>query len=211
MEGDARVARAERDLSGLTVLALLLTGPRHTYEMHRMMIDTHKDFVTGLPRSMYHAVERLLRDQLIRVVGTARNGSRPERTVYELTAAGHAELPTRVRRLLEQPDPDATLLVAALSFIGCLPPVEASAALWARCDALSARGAELRREHDEAAAVVPRVLLVEAEFEIARCTTEQEWVAALAADIDSGRLDWPADIGSLVALLDSPAGRTPTA
>ena len=55
------MARAERDLPGLTVLALLLTGPRHTYEMHRMMIDTRKDFVTGLPRSMYHAVERLLR------------------------------------------------------------------------------------------------------------------------------------------------------
>jgi len=36
-------------------------------------------------------------------------------------------------------------------------------------------------------------------------------VAALAADIDSGRLDWPADIGSLVALLDTPAGRTRTA
>ncbi len=122
------MARADRDLPGLTVLALLLTGPRHTYEMHRMMIDTHKDFVTGLPRSMYHAVERLLRDQLIRVVGTARNGTRPERTVYELTAAGRGELTARVRRLLEQPDPDATLLVAALSFIGCLPPVEAASA-----------------------------------------------------------------------------------
>ena len=27
--------RADRDLPALTVLALLLTGPRHTYEMHR--------------------------------------------------------------------------------------------------------------------------------------------------------------------------------
>src|SRR5438128_2716644 len=71
------IGRTERDLPGLTVLALLLTGPRHTYEMHRMMIDTHKDFVTGLPRTMYHAVERLLRGGMVVVVDTARDGARP--------------------------------------------------------------------------------------------------------------------------------------
>ncbi len=126
--------RSDRDLPALTVLALLLTGPRHTYEMHRLMIDTHKDFVTGLPRSMYHAVERLLRDELIRVVGTDRRGARPERTVYALTDAGRAELAVRVRRLLEHPEPDATLFVAALSFVGCLPVPQARAALAARRD-----------------------------------------------------------------------------
>ena len=198
--------RADRDLPGLTVLALLLTGPRHTYEMHRMMIDTHKDFVTGLPRSMYHAVERLLRDELIAVAGTARHGTRPERTLYELTEVGRRELTTRVRRLLERPEPDATLLVAALSFVGCLPPVEAASALWARSDALTARIATLERERSEVAARLPRVLLVEAEFELTRCTAEREWVAALAADIDSGRLDWPADIGRLVELIQPTAG-----
>ena len=45
-----------------------------------MMTNTHQDVVTGLPRSLYHAVQRLLRDQLIRVVGTARAGpARSER------------------------------------------------------------------------------------------------------------------------------------
>jgi DNA-binding PadR family transcriptional regulator len=121
--------RADRDLPALTVLALLLTGPRHTYEMHRLMVDTHKDFVTGLPRSMYHAVERLLRAELIEVVRTDRAEGRPERTVYAVTDGGRAELAERVRRLLEHPDPDATLFVAALSFLGCLPAEQARAAL----------------------------------------------------------------------------------
>jgi hypothetical protein len=40
-------------------------------------------------------------------------------------------------------------------------------------------------------------LLVEAEFEIARLTAERDWVAALLADLDSGRLDWPSDIREL--------------
>ncbi|TWF79148.1 DNA-binding PadR family transcriptional regulator [Pseudonocardia hierapolitana] len=188
--------RADRDLPALTVLALLMTGPRHTYEMHRLMVDTHKDFVTGLPRSMYHAVERLLRAELIEVVRTDRTEGRPERTVYGLTDAGRAELVERVRRLLEHPDPDATLFVAALSFLACLPVPQARAAL-------DVRRAELHRRIDGARAALaevvhlPRLLLVETEFEIARLAAERDWVAGLLADIDSGRLDWPADIREL--------------
>ncbi|MHA6616803.1 PadR family transcriptional regulator [Pseudonocardia sp. DLS-67] len=188
--------RVDRDLPALTVLALLMTGPRHTYEMHRLMIDTHKDFVTGLPRSMYHAVERLLRAELIEVVRTDRAEGRPERTVYGLPDAGRAELQERVRRLLEHPDPDTTLFVAALSFLGCLPAPQARAAL-------DVRRAELERRVDGVRAALagvsglPRLLLVEAEFEIARLTAEHDWVAGLLADLDAGRLDWPADIREL--------------
>jgi DNA-binding PadR family transcriptional regulator len=188
--------RADRDLPALTVLALLLTGPRHTYEMHRLMVHTHKDFVTGLPRSMYHAVERLLRAELIRAVGTDKVEGRPERTVYELTDAGRGELGERVRRLLEHPDPDTTLFVAALSFLACLPVPRARAAL-------DVRRAELERRIDSTrgalagTADVPRLLLVEAEYEIARLTAERDWVAVLLADLDSGRLIWPDDVRKL--------------
>jgi DNA-binding PadR family transcriptional regulator len=188
--------RADRDLPALTVLALLVTGQRHTYEMHRLMLDTHKDFVTGLPRSMYHAVERLIRAELIRAVGTDKVEGRPERTVYALTDAGRAELGERVRRLLEHPDPDTTLFVAALSFLACLPVPRARAAL-------DVRRVELERRIDATraglaeASDVPRLLLVEAEYEIARLAAERDWVAALLADLDSGRLTWPADIREL--------------
>jgi DNA-binding PadR family transcriptional regulator len=186
--------RSDRDLPALTVLALLLTGPRHTYEMHRLMVDTRKDFVTGLPRSMYHAVERLLRDELIRVVGTDRAAGRPERTVYALTDAGRAELAARVRRLLEHPDADATLFVAALSFVGCLPVPQAREALAARRGELDRRAGEATAGYEAAVRDVPRVLLVELEFEIARLTAERDWVARLVDDLDAGRLTWPADV-----------------
>ncbi|MEJ3655244.1 PadR family transcriptional regulator [Actinomycetes bacterium KLBMP 9759] len=186
--------RADRDLPGLTVLALLLTGPRHTYEMHRLMIDTHKDFVTGLPRSMYHSVERLLRDGLIVVHGTVRDGTRPERIVYAVTDEGRAAVVERVDRLLRTPDPDATLLVAALSFIGCLRPDAAADALRARRDTLAARCVELREALD--GTPVPRVLMLEAEFELARVTAERDWVGGVIAELDSGALGW-ADLETL--------------
>lgn len=185
------LGRSDRDLPGLTVLALLLTGPRHTYEMHRMMIDTHKDFVTGLPRSMYHSVERLLRDGLVVVSGTVRDGTRPERIVYAITEAGRAELVGRVRRLLETPDPDTSLLVAALSFVGCLPPDQAAASLRTRLDVVAGRCVDL--EQGLAEAQVPRVLLIEGEYELSRIRTERDWLAGLLTDLDAKRLDWPAD------------------
>ena len=69
--------------------------------------------------------------------------------------------------------------------------------------ALAARRAELERRVDATRAGLaevehlPRLLLVEAEFETARLTAERDWMAALVADLDGGRLDWPDDIREL--------------
>lgn len=49
------------------------------------------------------------------------------------------ELRERVARLLAHPDPDTTLFVAALSFAGCLPATEATAALGTRSHVLAQR------------------------------------------------------------------------
>jgi DNA-binding PadR family transcriptional regulator len=198
------LGRAERDLPGLTVLALLLTGPRHTYEMHRMMIDTHKDFVTGLPRSMYHSVERLLRDGLVEVADTIRDGTRPERIVYAITDAGRAELVRRNRVLLETPDPDSSLLVAGLSFIGCLPPAEAGAALSVRHELLARRCVETEEGLAEVRDRLPRVVLIDGEFALARIRAERDWLAALIADLAAKRLDWPTDWARFISEVPIP-------
>src|SRR3954471_10024922 len=121
--------KADRDTTALCVLALLKTGPRHTYEMHRMVVRTHKTFVTGLPRSIYHAAERLLAAGHIEVAATTRDGVRPERTVYQLTDAGKRRLHDWVWLLLAEPDSNSALFVPALTFAGVLTPDEVAAAL----------------------------------------------------------------------------------
>jgi DNA-binding PadR family transcriptional regulator len=168
-----------------------------------LIIDTHKDFVTGLPRSMYHAVDRLLRDGLIAVHEVRRDGPRPERTVYALTGAGRAALDDRVERLLAVPDTDATLFVAALSFVAALPRGRALAALRARRDALAARLDALAAGLATVPAAIPRLLLVETEFERARLVAEHGWVAAFADEVGSGALAWPdEDDRSFAGLVD---------
>lgn len=196
--------RTDRDVVAMTVLALLLTGPKHTYEMHRMMIDTHKDFVTGLPRSMYHAVEKLQRDSLIDAVETRRDGPRPERTVYALTDSGRASLRDRVEKLLRTPDTDSTLFVAALSFVGCVPVPQARAALAERAAQL---GVAVESEANALAEVgrsVPRLLLVELEYQLSKDRAEKTWVDGIIADLDSGQLSWPDDPTQLIVELPSP-------
>ncbi|REF36300.1 PadR family transcriptional regulator [Thermasporomyces composti] len=182
---------SNRDLVELTVLTLLAHGPKHPYELHRFILDTHKDYVTGLPRSLYHAVDRLAAHELIQPVATSRAGRRPERTVYQITAEGRAELGSRLTRLLEQPDPDSTVLSAAVSLCGSLPPAAVERALQTRAvtleatlKALDAHAAGLQERG------LPRVLVLELESERAIRSAELTWVRQILAELRDGTLTW---------------------
>ncbi|GAA2298798.1 PadR family transcriptional regulator [Nonomuraea roseoviolacea subsp. roseoviolacea] len=180
------------DLVGLTVLALLSVRAGHPYELHRLVVDTHKDYVTGLPRSLYHAVERLARDELIIPSATGREGRRPERTVYEITAEGREELATRLRRLLERPDPDQRVLVAGISLIGVLPVPEARRALRSRAAALEAAVAGLDAHlAGMADNGLPEVLGLKLDYQRAAQAAELAWVRGVLDRLESGALDWP--------------------
>jgi DNA-binding PadR family transcriptional regulator len=180
-----------RDLASLSVLALLSQGPRHPYQMHRFMLDTHKDFVTGLPRSIYHAVEGLVAEGFIAAEQSVRDGARPERTVYALTDEGRAELATRLRRMLEHVDPDATVLHAAISFVGCLAPHDVDLSMRARAATL--QGSIVRIDAARSGlmeAGLPRLLLLELEWDRARTAAEFAWVNGLLDELQSGALSW---------------------
>lgn len=183
------LSRGDRDLAALAVLALLTVGPRHPYDIHRFVVETRKDFVTGVPRSIYHAVGRLERAHLIEPIGSEQAGGRPERTVFALTDAGRSEVRRRVSLLLSQPQADRTTTIAALSFLGILGKDGAVAALRSRVAALEALIASVDADLREATEV-PEILLVEAEYERAQLVSEREWFAATAEDLESGELAW---------------------
>ncbi len=179
------------DLVGLTVLAMLSVRDGHAYELQRFIVETHKDYVTGLPRSLYHAVERLSRDELITPAETLRDGHRPERTVYRITDEGRAQLAARLRTLIEVPELDRRTFVAAVSLLGCLPAGSARAALRTRAatitgavTALTGQLAALREEG------LPDLLLLELEYERAVQQAELDWIDTVLDRIDRGDLEW---------------------
>ncbi|WP_020573861.1 PadR family transcriptional regulator [Actinopolymorpha alba] len=210
--------RKQEDLVGLTVLALLVQGPRHPYELHRFIVDTHKDYITGLPRSLYHAVDRLARDELIVPVETHREGRRPERTVYEITADGRADLAGRLRRLLEDSGVDGATFAAAISLMGCLPPGDVERCLATRAASLEGAIASLDGvASSQIEGGLPRLLVLELEYESAVKAAELAWVRSLLDEIRAGKLRWSAtlsgeDLGAVHAYLTRestpPGGRS---
>ncbi|GAA3410589.1 PadR family transcriptional regulator [Streptosporangium vulgare] len=179
------------DLVGLTVLAMLSVRAGHPYELHRFIVDTHKDYVTGLPRSLYHAVEKLAGEDLIVPVETSRDGRRPERTVYEITDEGRQELSTRLRVLLENPGPDRRTFTAAVSLMGALPVPDAMRALRTRAATieglLAGMDAHLRVMKDGG---LPDILMIEVDYERALNEAELAWVRRVVARLETGELDW---------------------
>jgi len=184
--------RSGRDLLSLTVLAFLSEEPHHAYDMERMIRERHKDFATGKPRSLYHAVERLARGGLIEPIETTREGRRPERTVYRITDEGRDQFTAWVADLLEQPQAEHPLVTVAISFIAYLEPDAAAAALRGRIVHLESEmaglDAALRTLQTEMH--LPRLVLLEHECRRALRQAECDWVRSIIDQIQSGQLSW---------------------
>ncbi len=175
----------------LSVLCLLREGPLHPYEMRRLIRQRHKDAFLDLKQgSLYHAVARLLRAELIEAVATSRQGRRPERTVYRLTEAGKRAVLAWLRELLRDPTSDQQSFFAALSFLAHLPPEDVQQQLAERRERLETLVAELTSGVAALAPQIGRVLLLESEFACAVRRAELAWVRKLVRELGAGQIAW---------------------
>lgn len=193
--------RPRRDLTSLAVLALLAEQPRHPYDMLRLIRERRQEFVTGLPRSVYHAVERLLATELIEPAEVSRRGNRPERTVYRITTAGLSEYVAWVSELLSTPQLAHTPFSAAISLLAGLPVDGVAACLRARAAVLERELGALREQRRALLQGVPRVALLETEYAYALGQAELAWLRQVIADIERGVLSWDTRAARRVAAL----------
>jgi DNA-binding PadR family transcriptional regulator len=180
----------------LAVLTLLAERPMHPYEMAGTMRERGKEHSVRLNYgSLYTVVDALVRAGFISPQETVREGRRPERTVYEITAAGHAELHDWLWELITQPAKEYPGFMAGLTFIGIFPPAKALAALKEREQRLAklvdAQRADLTRWHEGSPdhPGVPRIFLVEAEYELAMREAELRWTSGLIREVEDGTID----------------------
>lgn len=88
----------------VAALALLAEGPTHPYEMYQTLVQRSEDrLVKVRPGSLYHTVDRMAASGLVRATGTEREGNRPERTTYEITAQGTQALRERIAEIVGTP------------------------------------------------------------------------------------------------------------
>lgn len=175
----------------LAILALVAERPMHPYEMAALLRSRGKDQSIRLNfGALYAVVDALTRHGLIAVRETAREGRRPERTIYEITEAGRVEFVHWLSELLAVPVKEYPQFEAALSLLPGLTVEDAVAMLESRLHALLLEQ-EARRSLMRLAAEsgLPRLFAIEAEFEMAMREAEMEFTRALVEDIRSGRLD----------------------
>jgi DNA-binding PadR family transcriptional regulator len=175
------------NLLALAVLAALVQRPMHPYEMASMLRARGKEDDMPIKwGSLYTVVQNLEKHGFVIAIESVRQGGRPERTVYEITAAGREEMQDWVRELVAHPEREPTKFKAALSVLGALTPDEAIVLLRQRLDHIERRIATQREALARDLAEIPRLFLVEDEFDLAMQQAELAWVQALMAELESG-------------------------
>jgi DNA-binding PadR family transcriptional regulator len=176
----------------LAVLGTLYEGPMHPYRIQRLIKERGKDQVINVQQraSIYQTIERLHHAGLIEIVETTRDDRWPERTIYQLTDEGRATARRWLCDMLSAPTREFPEFPAALAFLPLLTSKEALVQLEARISAIEV---SLRQLHDELTTVgrdLPRLFLIEAEYQETQLGAELAWVRSVVDDLRVGRLTW---------------------
>lgn len=182
-----------RSTLAMVLLALLTEAPMHPYRMQQMIRERGQDQLVNVAQrnSVYQALDRLVRDGLVRPAGTGRDGGRPERTTYEITEAGTATLRRWLTAMLPAPAREFPEFPAALAFAAILEPAELQELLARRIGEQEKRLATLE---GQAPPGLPRLFLIEDEYRAAVLRAEVAWLRAVVDDLASGRFHWDEDL-----------------
>lgn len=139
----------------LMVLGLLQSGPRHGYDIHRIMMAHGSLYADFKKPTLYHLLARLAEQGAVKMHSEAgARGPRGERLVYGITAAGRALFGQLLRAMLGSYDTSQAGFQVAAGFLSWMPTAEAAALLEKRRTAIQERRAEAQAELDHLEAPV---------------------------------------------------------
>jgi len=163
--------------------------------MQRLLKEWGKDQVinVGQRSSLYKTIDRLADSGLIAARHTERLSQYPERTVYEITDDGRAVVLEWLTEMLSKHRNEYPSFPAAVSFAMLLGPEGTLSALRERLQTLEAIVAELWDAIAQNSPGLPRVTLLETEYQLAVTEAELVWVRDIVAELASGSLTWSYD------------------
>jgi DNA-binding PadR family transcriptional regulator len=179
--------RKVSNLLALSLLTLLMERPMYPYEMASKLRERGKDQSIEINwGSFYTVVRNLEKYGYIEAVEVAREGRQPERTTYQITDEGRAELMDWLRELLSVPEREHTRFEAALAESSVVPPDELIDLLRQRLAALEKANDRHQAELETLVTQLPRLFLIESEYYLAQRRAEEEWVRGLLGEFTSG-------------------------
>lgn len=170
----------------LMVLGLLQRGPRHGYELHRVVV-AHGSIYADLKKpTLYHLLERLARAGFVdlRTEEGAR-GPRGERLVYSITARGQAEFQRLLEGLVTRYTPDHMAVEMAMSFLSYVPLARALDWLGRRQAAVHAYRADLTRQLADIATRGGVFAQLSGDHLLALADAERTWVSQAIATLQA--------------------------
>jgi DNA-binding PadR family transcriptional regulator len=187
--------RKVSNLLALSLLNMLTQRPMYPYEMATTLRGRGKDNAIKINwGSFYTVVQNLEKYGFIEAIEVDREGRQPERTTYQITDAGRAEVNDWLRELLSVPEREHSSFEAALGESAALPPDELIDLLLQRLAALEKANDRLQAELATLAAQLPRLFLIESEYYLALRRAEEEWVRGLLEEFTGGTFpgleDW---------------------
>jgi DNA-binding PadR family transcriptional regulator len=105
----------------LVILGFLRRRLLYGYEIKHMIEQVMGDWTNIAFGSIYFALRKLAEEGFIEKVGTEREGSRPSRTVYQITDAGRGEFLRLLREVWREVERQYFTFDIGLSFIEALP------------------------------------------------------------------------------------------
>lgn len=186
------IGRSGRRPLDLLVLSMLGERPMHPYEMAQLAVGRHMDrLVKVRTTTIYNTVARLSDEGLIAVHDVQREGNRPERTVYELTAQGRRVHRETTAELLSDHPVEYPHLFLALAQAHELPREEAARLLRVRraamADELDAMAGLIDRT---ASAGVPEIFRLDGGMRVATLTAQLAWLDDLIDRMDRNEIAW---------------------
>lgn len=131
----------------LMVLGLLQSGPRHGYELHRIVVAHGSLYADFKKPTLYHLLHRLTLQGAVQVRAEGgTRGRRGERLVFALTSAGESLFRQLLRSALSSYDSAQTSFEVAAAFLPWIPAREAQALLKKRRVVVRARRGEVTSE-----------------------------------------------------------------
>jgi DNA-binding PadR family transcriptional regulator len=182
-----------RSVLAMAVLSMLTEQPMHAYRMQQLIKERHKDDVVNVTQrnSVYQTIQRLVRDELVEVEATERTENRPERTTYRITDTGRTALHDWLYTMVSTPGREYPEFPAALSFLPSLALPEAIEALATRLTLLEQRLTALADEMAYGSTFLPRLFLIESEYQHQVVAAEVAYVQALLGDLRTKEITWP--------------------
>ncbi|MFC4125172.1 PadR family transcriptional regulator [Nocardia rhizosphaerae] len=182
--------RKVNNLLALAVLSVIVQRPMHRYEIAATLRAHGKDKDMDIKwGSLYTVVQNMAKAGFLEVVGSERDGARPERVIYRITDAGRAEMADWTRELLASPEPEHHRFTAGLSVLAVLPPDEVIELLGRRVTALEQVIDRTRTDLAGLAGTLPRLFVVESEYGLAMLEAEARWARSLRDELRAGTFD----------------------